>query len=707
MESEQKQDAEQRIPLVHHPFFECALWILVPTTRETGEFNVRVGFHKEDGILEPGFGYDVGVSSLRKLKRAEASYNYNLQCNVNVFHTLLISKQADISKFKLEMSDRDWKDINIPSIINLMPEEHVDAFWNQEKTANFLIVRWGVVHFRGKCDLSNYPEYSVTWDLIEADEKYVSRLSKTRGIRLYTEEDEVLKKKELMETVGSQSYKVPRTSAEFDILLIVKIKQEGNRVVNRLREWCDCDDIHLVCSYWLHSKDGVNVSTFKDCVCEQPPIDSIHTSKITTIFGRFHKTPIAPYFRYDSYYRMSSDEFANALGDLREVFVKSVHSKHGDILHTPQEQEHEFDRNFLHLSNGRHKDNTCFIVYDDRRRDLHLVDFKSHINHFAGWNSSGFCKYPKYPGNYCKSQKEDFQLIVRRNWIKYQCLYGQDDEFNIFRSLCFAPPSSVVERYQMGFVALTLQILLSIGIAVDSLQMWSNKYSSFEDFAQAMKSFEYQFEDIMIVTISMFTLAFILQRLRKTIEAFKQFYSNIKEVCIIPTVIIASDFTSNIIVGTLMAIVTPFFLLQSEDIQTVVLNSFALTYFIELDDLANIYESDEPILLQEDKNGWQRDWENYHGGKPGVFKRKIEGLGSTYKSLKMTAAFVFSPLYETFKIIATLLGMCCSKKKQQVMQNWTDSDLDQLTQYDSWESYDQAKKQGLISKAHYDDLPTP
>ena len=372
---------------------------------------------------------------------------------------------------------------------------------------------------------------------------------------------------------------------------------------------------------------------------------------------------------------MSPDEFADAFGDLRQQFVKLVHSELDDTVHTPQELERGFDRNFLHLSNWLGKDIECFIMYDDRRRELHLVDFKSQINHVTEWVGSD---QRKRSWEYPKSSDEDFQLIVRHNWIKYQCLHGQDDEFNIFRSLCFAPQSSVVERYQLGLVALTLQILLSIGIAMDTLEMWSSKYSSFEDIAQSITSFEYKFKETLIVTITIFTFAFILQRLRKTIESFKKFYSNMEEVCIIPKVIIALDFTSNIVVGTLMAIVTPFFLLQSEDIQTVVLNSFALTFFIELDDLANIYESDEPFLLQEDKNGWQRDWGKHDGGKPGVFKRRIEGLGSTYKSLKMTASFIFSPLYETYKIIKTLLGMCCHKKKQaqdQTIQKWTDNDL--------------------------------
>ena len=157
--------------------------------------------------------------------------------------------------------------------------------------------------------------------------------------------------------------------------------------------------------------------------------------------------------------------------------------------------------------------------------------------------------------------------------------------------------------YHIGFVALSLQILLCIGITIDSVNQWLD--TSLEDLWDTIISLEYELEDVLIVIISTLTFAFILQRLSKAINSFKRFYRNIKEVCIIPPAVIALDFTSNVVVGTWMAMITPFFLLQSEDIQTVVLNSFALTIFIELDDLANVFESDEAYLSQEDWHGME------------------------------------------------------------------------------------------------------
>eukprot|EP01084_Bolivina_argentea_P282099 482802_1 len=47
-----------------------------------------------------------------------------------------------------------------------------------------------------------------------------------------------------------------------------------------------------------------------------------------------------------------------------------------------------------------------------------------------------------------------------------------------------------------------------------------------------------------------------------------------------------------------------FFLIQSETIIDVVLNAFALTFIIELDDMANIFESDEDYVILADMKKW-------------------------------------------------------------------------------------------------------
>ena len=253
--------------------------------------------------------------------------------------------------------------------------------------------------------------------------------------------------------------------------------------------------------------------------------------------------------------------------------------------------ERIFDLTILRIFNKKatnSQEENHYAVFNDNRDTLDLADVLT-LEETAEKRYERSCAL--------KISNEAIQQAVRQNWIKYQCLHGQVEEFNIFRSLCFGPQSEVNERYHIGFMALNLQILLCFGITVDSFEKWLD--TSIGDVWESIISLEYEADEILTVAISALAFGFILQRLRKTVHSFKRFYPNMEEVCIIPRLIIVPGFTSNLIVGTWMATVTPFLLLKSEDIQTVVLNSFALTIIVDLDDdLANIFESDEPFLLK-------------------------------------------------------------------------------------------------------------
>ncbi len=72
------------------------------------------------------------------------------------------------------------------------------------------------------------------------------------------------------------------------------------------------------------------------------------------------------------------------------------------------------------------------------------------------------------------------------------------------------------------------------------------------------------------------------------------------KIIIVPWFIRALDFCSNILIGFIICLISLFYLLQSESIADVVLNSFALTFIIELDDIANLYEADEDALVSAD-----------------------------------------------------------------------------------------------------------
>lgn len=389
-------------------------------------------------------------------------------------------------------------------------------------------------------------------------------------------------------------------------------------------------------------------------------------------------------FRYSLDKNSSTDQLVKSLEKVRGQFVnklircaslakktpvdgQSRSSQKSKVLLKIARRQQElmliFDLMLLHISNIQAQDDEYyFMVYDADKETLQfaVTDCMDELAVRAA-DLIYTKEYLVDTGN------RVIQEAVRHNWIKYQCLYGQEDEYNIFRSLCFAPALGLDQRYHIGFVALTLQILLCTGIIVDSLDKWSN--TSFEAIIDLIISLEYQFEEILIVTISALTFTFILQRLMKTIESFQAFYTNMNEVCIIPKHIIALDFTSNIIVGSAMAIATPFFLLQSEDIQSVVLNSFALTFFIELDDMANIFESDEQYLLKEDANTFKltldEAMEDNGNDLNQVLKRKVGRQWYRRRLLRMTGKFVFSPFYVVYKIISSLMSLCrCCRSKR-------------------------------------------
>ena len=131
--------------------------------------------------------------------------------------------------------------------------------------------------------------------------------------------------------------------------------------------------------------------------------------------------------------------------------------------------------------------------------------------------------------------------------------------------------------------------------------------------------------DGMIITISFLVFAFISYSYIFTVYKYRQFYQNMKYVAKISWIIQSLDFISNIIVGFIICLVSFAYLLQSESIGDVVLNSFALTFILELDDLANLFESDEDALIEADwshlgdeMNRILSDWE------VGSFKRNIK-----------------------------------------------------------------------------------
>ena len=81
---------------------------------------------------------------------------------------------------------------------------------------------------------------------------------------------------------------------------------------------------------------------------------------------------------------------------------------------------------------------------------------------------------------------------------------------------------------------------------------------------------------------------------------FLSFYRNLSRVCSVSWLIIGFDFTSNVVIGLILSVTSFFFLIESENVKDVVLNSFALTFILEIDDTLNVFESDEAYLFAQD-----------------------------------------------------------------------------------------------------------
>lgn len=254
-----------------------------------------------------------------------------------------------------------------------------------------------------------------------------------------------------------------------------------------------------------------------------------------------------------------------------------------------------------------------------------------------------------------------------RYWyIKNILLYGQDNEFNIFRSLCFLEvgdkvfenvfKDQVTIRLSIGLLCLILQILLTIGIVIEVIDSWDIE-GMFDN-------------DIMIITISFVSFAFISYTTLWTVIKYFEFYNNAESVMKVSLLISFLDFVSNIMIGVTISVVSFFYLLQSESITDVVLNSFALTFIMELDDIANLFESDEDVLMEND---WAHSNYMFYRSTDGDYNQETRRreVSIPYKTLFASVSlvvisplFILACIYWVFKGIYQFISVKMEAKKR-------------------------------------------
>eukprot|EP01084_Bolivina_argentea_P259149 437169_1 len=263
--------------------------------------------------------------------------------------------------------------------------------------------------------------------------------------------------------------------------------------------------------------------------------------------------------------------------DERQRRIQSAlsHSKYN--IHDCQIYYCDFNKFLYMIGNDtvRQSKAFCGSLFDDQ---IH-VENKDHGDYYGQFFRN---KTPYYYQNIT----EFFWINVRYKQLKEKCLYGQDNEFNIFRSLCFSDHEMKVFKLSIGILCLILQVFLTVGIVMEVSDNWD---------IDAMFD-----NDTMIIIISFFVFSFISFSYGFTVYKFMQFYDNMLKINKISLWIIIFDFISNIAVGFVICFVSFAYLLQSPSIGDVVLNAFAITFIIELDDLANLFESDEDELLHTD-----------------------------------------------------------------------------------------------------------
>eukprot|EP01084_Bolivina_argentea_P183817 317132_1 len=125
---------------------------------------------------------------------------------------------------------------------------------------------------------------------------------------------------------------------------------------------------------------------------------------------------------------------------------------------------------------------------------------------------------------YYQNITEPLWIAWRYKWIKNKCLYGQDTEFNIYRSLCFITHHQQffgfevehLKRIPIGILSLILQLLLTIGVVYEVVDLWDIE-TMFDN-------------DIIIISISVLVFSFISFKYLFTVWKFYQFYHNMQYV---------------------------------------------------------------------------------------------------------------------------------------------------------------------------------
>ncbi|ETO13889.1 hypothetical protein RFI_23479 [Reticulomyxa filosa] len=184
-----------------------------------------------------------------------------------------------------------------------------------------------------------------------------------------------------------------------------------------------------------------------------------------------------------------------------------------------------------------------------------------------------------------------YHIFLRYLFLKNIVLAGQDKELNIFRRYLFDNENQK-QKLTLSLFALILQILLTLAIVGYIIEDFVYDTFSWRNHIDAQR--------VLIIIVSLLIMSFISVTSKATMEAFLKFYQHVYLIFNIPLYFVLGDCICNVIIAPIISIVSLFFLLASQSLADVVINSFALTFLLSLDDMVNVFESDEANLLEGD-----------------------------------------------------------------------------------------------------------
>ena len=321
-----------------------------------------------------------------------------------------------------------------------------------------------------------------------------------------------------------------------------------------------------------------------------------------------------------------------------------------------------------------------YNLYENRVYGLSNKTANLSLTHFG--EKKNFHKFNKqdlyfynleYFPYYFQNITQPFFMCSRYVFLRDIVLYGQDNEFNIFRSLVFLSnikekrETQIWARLSIAILVVILQILLTWAIVKVVVTQWD---------------LEEMFDgDYMIIAISFCTFALLGYAYWFTISKFYKFYECLWYITKVSYITFTLDFISNILLGLVVVVSAFAYLLLSESISEVVLNSFALVFVIELDDIANLFESDEDFLLELDWDNCLLTKEQYEQEIDGmetyardwngdIIKRDVD-LKMTKVLWKVIVSVILSPTFMVWAFFKMIHGIYYNIMLRKNNMDWT------------------------------------